>query len=140
MRKDKNNVSAEEFGRSDGEYNSVCKNKGFPDIEKFTSFKRVLNNFKLVNGEEIQNFISHNPQLIDMIKTTEKIVKKHFPDYEYALEFVRDPEIPDFKQIIFYIKRDENTFDEDWEEVKMLNREIRKLTHIDNSLINVDLW
>ena len=107
------------------------------------SFKTILSNFELLNKEEILNFIFHNIGLLELIKNIKPIIKKHFPNHDYALEFNSDPEIPQFNQIILYVKGDENSFDEDWVEVKKVNKEIRKLSLYDNSIKNlftVDLW
>ena len=116
-------------------------------IEKYPSFiesfKIILSNFELLNEEEILNFIFHNIGLLELIKSTKPIIKEHFPNYDYALEFNSDPEIPQFNQIILYVKGDENSFDENWVEVKKVNKEIRKLSLYDNpikSLFTVDLW
>ena len=116
-------------------------------IEKYPSFiesfKTILSNFELLNEEEILNFIFHNIGLLELIKSTKPIIKEHFPNYDYALEFNSDPEIPQFNQIILYIKGDKNSFDENWAEVKKVNKEIRKISLYDNSiksLFTVDLW
>ena len=116
-------------------------------IEKYPSFiesfKTILSNFELLNEEEILNFIFHNIGLLELIKSTKPIIKEHFPNYDYALEFNSDPEIPQFNQIILYVKGDENSFDENWVEVKKVNKEIRKISLYDNSiksLFTVDLW
>lgn len=116
-------------------------------IEKYPSFiesfKTILSNFELLNEEEILNFIFHNIGLLELIKSTKPIIKEHFPNYDYALEFNSDPEMPQFNQIILYVKGDENSFDENWAEVKKVNKEIRKLSLYDNSiksLFTVDLW
>ncbi len=107
------------------------------------SFKTVLSNFELINKEEILNFIFHNIGLLELIKNIKPIIKEHFPNYAYALEFTSDPEIPEFNQIILYVKGDENSFDEDWVKLKKVNKEIRKISLYDNSiksLFTVDLW
>lgn len=153
----KNNVSISGRGFVETEeqidnYNHTSEtvdssNYSVTDIEKYPSFiesfKTILSNFELLNKEEILNFIFHNIGLLELIKSTEPIIKEHFPNYAYALEFNSDPEILKLNQIILYIKGDENSFDEDWEEVKKVNKEIRKLSLYDNSvksLFTVDLW
>lgn len=117
------------------------------DIEKYPSFlesfKITLNDFELLNEEMILNFIFHNIGLLELIKQAKPIIKKHFPKYDCALEFNSDPEIPDLNQIVLYVKGDENSFDEDWEDLKNVNKEIRNLTLYDDSvksLFSVDLW
>lgn len=120
---------------------SVTHMEKYPSF--IESFKTILSNFELLNKEEILNFIFHNIGLLELIKNIKPIIKKHFPNHDYALEFNSDPEIPQFNQIILYVKGDENSFDEDWVEVKKVNKEIRKLSLYDNSikkLFTVDLW
>jgi|GEM_PF-1815425 len=154
---DKDNVSISGRGFVETEeqidnYNHTSEtvdssNYSVTHIEKYPSFiesfKTILSNFELLNKEEILNFIFHNIGLLELIKNIKPIIKKHFPNHDYALEFNSDPEIPQFNQIILYVKGDENSFDEDWVEVKKVNKEIRKLSLYDNSIKNlftVDLW
>lgn len=154
---DKDNVSISGRGFVETEeqidnYNHTSEtvdssNYSVTHIEKYPSFiesfKTILSNFELLNKEEILNFIFHNIGLLELIKNIKPIIKKHFPNHDYALEFNSDPEIPQFNQIILYVKGDENSFDEDWVEVKKVNKEIRKLYLYDNSIKNlftVDLW
>lgn len=154
---DKDNVSISGRGFVETEeqidnYNHTSEtvdssNYSVTHIEKYPSFiesfKTILSNFELLNKEEILNFIFHNIGLLELIKNTKPIIKKHFPNHDYALEFNSDPEIPQFNQIILYVKGDENSFDEDWVDVKKVNKEIRKLSLYDNSiknLLTVDLW
>ena len=59
------------------------------------------------------------------------------------MEFDKDPEIPNFNKIVMYVKGEDESFDEDWEEVKKVNKEIRALSLYDGSvknLLSVDLW
>ena len=99
---------------------SVTHMEKYPSF--IESFKTILSNFELLNKEEILNFIFHNIGLLELIKNIKPIIKKHFPNHDYALEFNSDPEIPQFNQIILYVKGDENSFDEDWVEVKKVNK------------------
>lgn len=117
------------------------------DIQKYPlfieSFKTSLNDFELFNEEEILNFIFHNIGLLELINLTKSLIKEHFPNYDYGLEFNSDPEIPNLNQIILYVKGNEDSFDEEWEEVKKVNKEIKKLVIYDDSvksLFSVDLW
>lgn len=117
------------------------------DIEKYPSFiesfKTTLNGFELLNGEEILSFIFHNIGLLELIRCVTLLIKEYFPNYNYALEFNSDPEIPNFNQIILYVKGDGTSFDNDWEKLKKLKKEIRKVSLYDNSvksLFSIDLW
>lgn len=154
---DKDNVSISDWGFVETEeqidnYSHTSEtidssNYSVTHIEKYPSFiesfKSTLSNFELLNEEEILNFIFHNIGLLELIENIKPIVKAHFPNYDCALEFNSDPEIPQFNQIVLYVKGDENSFDEDWEKVKKVNKEIRKVSLYDNSfksLFTVDLW
>ena len=88
-------------------------------------------------------FIIEHLGLIELIENAALIIKNHFPKYSFGLEFEEDPEISSLNKLVLYVKGDEGSFDEDWEEVKKVNREIRKLSLYDDSvksLFSVDLW
>ena len=92
---------------------------------------------------EIINFIIKNIGLIELIEKITPIIKKHFPDNSLALEFERDPDIPSFNKLAIYVKGNDESFDEDWEELKKVNKEIRTLSLYDDSvksLLSLDLW
>lgn len=153
----KNNVSISGSGFIETEtqidnYNHASdtvdsSNYSATEIDKYPSFiesfKTILSDFELLNKKEILNFIFHNIGLLELIKSTKPIITEHFPNHSYALEFNSDPEIEKLNQIVVYIKGEENSFDKDWEEVKKVNKEIRKVSLYDNSvksLLTVDLW
>ena len=157
IRDKKNNVSISDSGfivteKQIDNYNQTSdtvdsSNYSVTNIDKhpsfIESFKTNLNDFELLNKKETMNFIFHNIELLELIKSTKPIIKKHFPNHDYALEFDSDPEIPNFNKIILYVKRDEDSFDEDWEDLKKVNKEIRKISLYDNSVKNlftIDLW
>ena len=117
------------------------------DFEKYPSFikfiKNTLSIFDLINEDEIINFIVKNIGLMEIIEKATLIIKNHFPNNNFALEFDKDPEIPNFNKIVMYVKGEDESFDEDWEEVKKVNKEIRALSLYDDSvknLLSVDLW
>ncbi|WP_407462843.1 hypothetical protein [Methanobrevibacter sp.] len=120
---------------------SVTNVENYPSIVYF--IQNTLSNFDLVNEDDIIDFIIKNIGLIELIEKVAPVLKNHFPRYGFGLEFDKDPEIPSFNKIIVYVKGDDGSFDEDWEEVKKVNREIRKLSLYDDSvknLLSVDLW
>ena len=117
------------------------------DFEKYPSFiefiKNTLSNYDLINEEEIINFIVKNIGLMELIEKATPIIKNHFPNNSFALEFDKDPEIPNFNKIVMYVKGEEESFDEDWEKVKKVNKEIKTLSLYDDdvkNLLSVDLW
>ena len=117
------------------------------DFEKYPSFikfiKNTLSIFDLINEDEIINFIVKNIGLMEIIEKATPIIKNHFPNNNFALEFDKDPEIPNFIKIVMDVKGEDESFVEDWEEVKKVNKEIRAVSLYDDSvknLLSVDLW
>ena len=125
----------------DYSYYSVTNIDKYPSFMK--SFQDILDGFELLNEEQIIDFIFHNIGLLELIENANPLIKEHFPDKSFGLEFDEDPEISSLNKLVLYVKGDEGSFDEDWEEVKKVNREIRKLSLYDDSvksLFSVDLW
>ena len=123
------------------------ENYSVRDVEKYPSIikfiENTLSNFELHNKDEIINFIVKHVGLIELIEKVTLIISDYFPNNSFALEFDKDPEIPNFNKIVMYVKGEDETFDNDWEEVKKVNKEIRTLTLYDDSVKNllfVDLW
>ena len=109
----------------------------------YEAFKKNLDWIELLNEEQIKDFVFHNIRLLELIQNAKPIIKEHFPENSCGLEFEEDPEISSLNKLVLYVKGDESSFDEDWEEVKKVNREIRKLSLYDDSvknLLSVDLW
>ena len=81
--------------------------------------------------------------LIELIEKVTPLLSSHFPDKSFGLEFDKDPEIPSFNKLIAYVFGDDESFNEDWEEIKKVNEEINKLSLYDDSvksLLTLDLW
>lgn len=120
---------------------SVTTVENYPEF--IESFKKTLNWTELLNEKQIMDFVFHNIGLLELIQNVESIVKEHFPENSFGLEFDEDPEISSLSKLVLYVKSDESSFDEDWEEVKKANRDIKKLSLYDDSakrLFSVDLW
>ena len=120
---------------------SVRNVENYPSIVMF--IKNTLSNFDLLNESETINFIVKNIGLIELIEKVTLIIKNHFPSNSFALEFDKDPEIPSFNKLVIYIYGEDESFNEDWEDIKIVNKEIRKLSLYDDSvksLLTVDLW
>lgn len=93
--------------------------------------------------DELINFIDKNIGLMELIEKVTLLVKDNFVGNSFALEFERDPEIPSFNKIVLYVKGERNSFDEDWEKLKKINKEIRNFSLKDDSvkdLFSLDLW
>ena len=141
--------SIEEF---DVSFNQISKtvdveNYSSGNIEKTPTFinfiENTLKNFDLVNKNEIIEFIVSNLGLIELIEEVTPIIKNHFPNNGLALEFDKDPEISSFNKIVLYVKVDDESFEDDWEEIKKINKDIRKLSLYNDSvknLLSLDLW
>ena len=113
----------------------------YPSIVNF--IKNTLCNFDLLNEQEIIKFIIKHIGLIELIEKVTPIINAHFPNNSFAIEFDKDPEIPSFNKIVIYIYGEDESFNEDWEEIKLVNKEIGKLSLYDDSvksLLSVDLW
>ena len=120
---------------------SVRNVENYPSILMF--IKNTLSNFELLNESETIKFIVKNIGLIELIEKTTPIMKNHFPSNSFALEFDKDPEIPSFNKLVIYVKGVDESFDEDWEEIKRINKEIINLPLYDDTvknLLSVDLW
>lgn len=119
----------------------ISRIKKYPSIIKF--IENTLSNFELLNKDEIINFIVKHMGLIELIEKVTIIISDYFPNNSFALEFDKDPEIPNFNKIIMYVKGEDETFDKDWKKVKKVNKEIRTLSLYDDSVKNllfIDLW
>lgn len=125
----------------DYENYSVRNAEKYPSIVSF--IKDTLSNFDLINEQEIIKFIIKNIGLIELIEKVTPIIKTHFPINSLALEFDKDLEIPSFNKLVIYVKGEDESFDDDWEEIKKASKEIRELSLYDDSvksLLSIDLW
>lgn len=103
----------------------------------------ILIEFNLINPIYIFKFVRDNIDLIELIKKVNTLLKYYFPNHDYCLEFVPDPEFDSLNQLVVYIKVDESSFDEEWDLLKKLNKNIRSLK-VSNPKVkqyfSVDLW
>lgn len=122
--------------------NDITFSIKYSNIPKLAE-KNILSKFEIDNKEEIINFIIKNIGLMEYMEKVTPIINTHFPEDNFRLEFEKDPEIPNFNKIVIYIKREDESFDADWKEIKNVNEEIKKISINDDSLKNllvVDLW
>ena len=87
----------------------------------------ILDNFKLINQEEIINFINRNNGLLELLEKVYPLVKSYFPDYFYSLSYATDPEIKDLEDLMLCIHGDENEFKNNRKKLHELEREIDDL-------------
>jgi hypothetical protein len=87
----------------------------------------VLENFKLVNRNEIIDFIKTNNGLLELIEKSYPLLEKYFPKYSYCLLYSIDPEILNLEHLMLFINGDEKFYDEDCLKLKDLERGIEKL-------------
>ena len=123
---------------TDGYFKQLSENKFYSEFQEYLS-----NNYSLINKEEIINFISYKPLLTELIKELTVIIRKSFEKNELSMEFIQDPEITDLKYLNIYIHSSEESFNKDWNTLKIINQDIRQLKLLDNSIkkcILVDLW
>lgn len=122
--------------------NDITFSIKYSNIPKLAE-NNILSNFEIDNKEEIINFIIKNIGLMEYMEKVTPIINTHFPEDNFRLKFEKDPEIPNFNKIVIYIKREDESFDADWKEIKNVNEEIKKISINDDSLKNllvVDLW
>lgn len=123
---------------TDDYFKQLSENKFYSEFQEYLS-----NNYSLINKEEIINFINYKPLLTELIKELTVIIRKNFEKNELSMEFIQDPEITDLKYLNIYIHSSEESFNKDWNTLKIINQDIRQLTLLDNSIkkdILVDLW
>ena len=87
----------------------------------------VLDNFKLINPEEIMDFIRSNNGLLELIEKTYPLLKNYFPKYSYCLLHSIDPEIVNLEHLMLFINGNEELYNEDCLKLKELEREIYDL-------------
>lgn len=87
----------------------------------------VLDNFKLINPEEIINFIRSNDGLLELLEKVYPLVKSYFPDYFYSLSYAADPEIKGLEDLMLCIHGDEKEFKNNRKKLQELEREIDDL-------------
>ena len=122
--------------------NDITFSIKYSNIPKLAE-NNILSNFEIDNKEEIINFIIKNIGIKEYMEKVTQIINTHFPEDNFRLEFEKDPEIPNFNKIVIYIKREDESFDADWKEIKNVNEESKKISINDDSLKNllvVDLW
>ena len=115
--------------------------ENYPSIVMF--IKNTLSNFELLNESETIKFIVKNIGLIELIEKATPIIKNHFPNNSFSLEFDKDPEIPSLNKLVIYVKGVDETFDNDWKKIKRISKEIRNLSLYDDTvknLLSLDLW
>ena len=87
----------------------------------------VLDNFKLINLEEIINFISSNNGLLELLEKVYPLLKSYFPNCSYSLLYAPDPEIKSFEDLMIFIKGDEREYKNNRKKLYDLEREIDDL-------------
>ncbi len=87
----------------------------------------VLNNFKLINKEEIIDFIKNHNGLLELLEKVYPLLKSYFPDYFYSLSYASDPEIIGLEDLMLCIHGDEKEFKNNRKKLHDLEREIDDL-------------
>lgn len=57
----------------------------------YEAFKKNLDWIELLNEDQIKDFVFHNIVLLELIQNAEHIIKEHFPENSFGLEFEEDP-------------------------------------------------
>lgn len=87
----------------------------------------VLDNFKLINRDEIINFINRNNGLLELLEKVYPLVKSYFPDYSYSLLYAPDPEISTIEDLMLFINADIKDYEFNRKILYNLERDIDNL-------------
>ena len=87
----------------------------------------VLDNFKLINSDEIIDFIRSHNGLLELIEKAYPLLKSYFPKYSYCLLYSIDPEIVNLEHLMLFINGDEEVYDDDCLKLRDLERDIEEL-------------
>lgn len=87
----------------------------------------ILENFNLINRDEIIEFIHRNNGLLELLESVYPLLKSFFPDCSYLLYYAPDPEIKSFEDLMLFIKGDENEYDNNCKKLYDLKRQIDDL-------------
>ncbi len=87
----------------------------------------VLDNFKLINRDEIIDFISSHNGLLELIEKVYPLLKSYFPDYSYSLLYAPDPEIAAIEDLMLLINADIADYEYNKNKLYDLEREIDDL-------------
>lgn len=103
----------------------------------------VLNNFKLINRDEIIGFIKSHNGLLELLEKVYPLLKSYFPDYSYSLLYAADPEIVSIEDLMLFINGDIKDYEYNRNKLYHLEREIDDLK-VSNSkvkrLLLLDVW
>ena len=106
-------------------------------------FNDLSDSFKLINPNEIYDFILLNDDLFDYLDRITYLLHEYFYERKYYLEFSLDPEISNLSQLVLYVESNEVSFDEDWDLLRNLNKKIIRIDEFPSTLkrlVSVDLW
>ena len=87
----------------------------------------ILDNFKLINRDEIIDFIKVHKGLLELLEKVYPLVKSYFPDYFYSLSYASDPEILGLEDLMLCIHGEEKEFKNNRKKLHDLEREIDDL-------------
>ena len=87
----------------------------------------ILDNFKLINRDEIIDFIKVHNGLLELLEKVYPLVKSYFPDYFYSLSYASDPEILGLEDLMLCIHGEEKEFKNNRKKLHDLEREIDDL-------------
>lgn len=105
----------------------------------------ILKQYTLINRDKIIKFILDHYDLIELIYNINPLLLKYFPNYNYYMEFVLDPEFESLNQLIIYIHDTDsnNNFDINWNKLEKIREKIEKIDISNNEIkkfLDLDLW
>ena len=87
----------------------------------------ILDNFKLINRDEIIDFIKVHKGLLELLEKVYPLLKSYFPDYSYSLLYAPDPEIVSIEDLMLFINGDIKDYEYNRNKLYDLEREIDDL-------------
>ncbi len=94
----------------------------------------ILDNFKLINRDEIIDFIKVHKGLLELLEKVYPLVKSYFPDYSYSLLYATDPEIVSIEDLMLFINGDIYDYEYNRNKLYDLEREIDDLKVSDSNV------
>lgn len=139
LKNNKNNL----FKNNYNPFKNIFNDYKADNSSNYPTIIKTLKPYKLLNENEIKDFILKNLDIIQLINEVTELLKKYYPYYNYCMEFNIDSEIEEFNQIVIYVQVPNDLFNEEWSKLKSINKKIRNLKLYNDDIkqfLSIDLW
>ncbi|WP_040682516.1 hypothetical protein [Methanobrevibacter boviskoreani] len=139
LKNNKNNL----FKNNYNPFKNIFNDYKADNSSNYPTIIKTLKPYKLLNENEIKDFILKNLDIIQLINEVTELLKKYYPYYNYCMEFNIDSEIEEFNQIVIYVQVPNDLFNEEWGKLKSINKKIRNLKLYNDDIkqfLSIDLW